>query len=280
MATNNDAPIAIHESKETYYRDDGTTYTRSDIYVRLYVTFRDSMLRKLKGPMLSVFLCIALHCDETMSAWPSLSRIQEETGYSHPAVLRAISDLEAMGLIERTARTKKSGDADSNSYRVRGFASMGEVGNHVTNPQVTTLPTVGNHVTTKNIPSKNNHIEHIGDSKDESHPPTLPGIEAPTPKATTPRELILAVATVSKVNLSLATVPQRSQVTQTAKLLHQKAQADADQVAAFATWWYAVDWRGRQGDPPTPAQIRENWQKWQDAQQAAPAAYGMRVVQM
>lgn len=27
-------------------------------------------------------------------------------------------------------------------------------------------------------------------------------------------------------------------------------------------WWYADDWRGQRGEPPTPAQVREVWGQW------------------
>jgi hypothetical protein len=29
------------------------------------------------------------------------------------------------------------------------------------------------------------------------------------------------------------------------------------------SWWYRDDWRGQKGQRPTPAQVRENWGKWQ-----------------
>jgi len=67
-----EAPLAIAEQKETYIREDGSTFTRSDIFVKLAVTFRDRMLAQLKGPPLSVYLCIALHCGgEEMASYPS-----------------------------------------------------------------------------------------------------------------------------------------------------------------------------------------------------------------
>ena len=84
------APLAISEQRETYVREDGSTFTRSDIFVKLAVTFRDTMLAKLKGPPLSVYLCIALHCgNASMTAWPSLETIAIKTGYSKRAVITA-----------------------------------------------------------------------------------------------------------------------------------------------------------------------------------------------
>lgn len=123
----NGAALSIQQEHETYVREDGTTFTRRDIFVKLSVAFRDRMLCKLKGPKLSVYLCIALHCSgEEMVSWPSIVTIEEETGYGHTAVIGAVKELEAMGLIEVEHRLKADGSADSNRYKVRGYATMGE----------------------------------------------------------------------------------------------------------------------------------------------------------
>jgi len=119
------APVSITEQLETFIREDGSTYTRHDIFVKLFVTFRDAMLAQLKGPRLSVYLCIALHCGPEMTAWPSLNTISRETGYSKRAVITAISNLEAMNLIELCYRKTDRGDPDSNLYTIRGYISMG-----------------------------------------------------------------------------------------------------------------------------------------------------------
>jgi hypothetical protein len=121
------APLAISEQRETYIRQDGTTFTRSDIFVKLSVTFRDQMLAELKGPPLSVYLCIALHCGGVeMTAYPSIKTICKETGYSHTAVIAATRKLEKMGLVSVTKQEAKAGDYDQNFYHVRGYATMGE----------------------------------------------------------------------------------------------------------------------------------------------------------
>ena len=157
----NDAPVSISESREVYLREDGSTFTRKDIFVKLDVTFRDRMLRVLKGPPLSVFLCIALHCDASMTSFPSISAIENETGYSRPAVLEALEFLINSGLVERQHRQHENGDADSNRYTIRGYFTMGgkPVANDVSYPQLTTLATVANVVSSKKRPSKKNPTE-------------------------------------------------------------------------------------------------------------------------
>lgn len=119
------APVSIAEQRETFIREDGSTYTRQDIYVKLAVTFRDNMLAKLKGPKLSVYLCIALHCNEAMTSFPSIKTIVQETDYSRTAVIKAIHELEAMNLITISSRQSDYGDLDSNLYQIQGYVSMG-----------------------------------------------------------------------------------------------------------------------------------------------------------
>lgn len=161
------SPIRIAEERETYLREDGSTFTREDIYVKLAVTFRDGMLKRLKGPKLSVFLCIALHCNRDMAAWPSTRQIQEETGYSNRAVITAIEQLCGMGLLTKRQH-KHGGEYDHNRYQVQDFFSMGkgdvvnqshEVVNVVHKGYEPSSQGVMNDVHTKKIPIEEHTIE-------------------------------------------------------------------------------------------------------------------------
>jgi hypothetical protein len=40
---------------------------------------------------------------------------------------------------------------------------------------------------------------------------------------------------------------------------YDRNQAPGKTIKEFAAWWYANDWRGRMGQPPTLAQIMELW---------------------
>lgn len=116
--------FSISEERAVYQRDDHTLFTREDIYVKLTVTFRDEMLEKLKGPKLSVFLCIALHCNRDMESWPSISQIEKETGYSNKPIGEAIDELCELGLITKV-KSRNKGSFDNNQYTVRQFFYMG-----------------------------------------------------------------------------------------------------------------------------------------------------------
>lgn len=200
-----ECPVVISESHEVYLRDDGSTYTRKEIFVKLDVTFRDRMLKILKGPPLSVFLCISLHCDESMTAFPSVTTIENETGYSRPAVLAALDFLIQAGLVERQYRQKQSGEADSNLYTIRGFFTMGSkpdlpgVANVVSYPQLTTLATVANDVSSKKKPSKkipseeDDGAHHNDDDRSSTSAPT-PGEVSLVPESDDERLLFKMLA--------------------------------------------------------------------------------------
>lgn len=120
-------PLSIQQERETYVREDGTTFTRDDIFVKLAVTFRENMLSALRGAKLSVYLCVALHCGgKEMESWPSVPTIAEETGYKERQVQYALRELEGMGLVEAEARRKEDGSRNSNRYKIHGYATMGK----------------------------------------------------------------------------------------------------------------------------------------------------------
>lgn len=38
-----------------------------------------------------------------------------------------------------------------------------------------------------------------------------------------------------------------------------KSRPQSERLDVFASWWWANDWRGAHGQPPTTDQVRENW---------------------
>ncbi len=121
-----DYALSITENKERFIREDGTSYTREDIFVKLSVTFRDNMLAQLKGAKLSVYLCIALFCGQEMQSYPSIDTISKRTGYSEQSVKAALKELQEMGLVEIERRfNEDTNSQQSNLYKVRGHVSMG-----------------------------------------------------------------------------------------------------------------------------------------------------------
>lgn len=56
-----------------------------------------------------------------------------------------------------------------------------------------------------------------------------------------------------------------------AKELWHAVHATPEQVSTFKAWWFANDWRGQKGSPPTLGQLSEFWQQAQDGAAAGNA---------
>jgi hypothetical protein len=93
--------IVIHRGEEFYITDNGEQDRVTTTYVKFSVTFREQQLAQLKGPMLAVFICLALHIEEQGTCFPSVSLITRETGYNKDTVFDALRKLEFMGYIAR-----------------------------------------------------------------------------------------------------------------------------------------------------------------------------------
>lgn len=75
--------------------------------------------QKTNSPVLkSVLLAIANYADEDGKAWPSQARIVEDTELSKRSVIKALHDLEGMGLIERTERRRADGSRSTDLVRL------------------------------------------------------------------------------------------------------------------------------------------------------------------
>lgn len=93
--------IIIHRGEEFYLTDTGEQEKAGRTFVKFAVKFREQQLAQLKGPPLSVFICLALHIAEDGSCFPSVSLICKETGFNRDTVFKALSKLEFMGYIAR-----------------------------------------------------------------------------------------------------------------------------------------------------------------------------------
>jgi DNA-binding MarR family transcriptional regulator len=111
--------IKIFNGHEYYITDNGQMGNQPQIAVQLSVRFREKQLGQLKGPILAVFLCIALHINEKGQAWPSIKLIGKETGYNKDTVYKCLSSLERMGYINRVQRNDRgTGKFTSNIYQL------------------------------------------------------------------------------------------------------------------------------------------------------------------
>ena len=100
----------------------GGSFQWVDFYIKLKLAFRKQGLRVLKGPKLSVFMCLALHVGRDGLAAPGIKAIMRETGFSRVPVCRSLEELETLGLIERMPSEQRMNDR----YRVLGYAWFGD----------------------------------------------------------------------------------------------------------------------------------------------------------
>lgn len=97
--------IIIHRGEEFYLSNTGSQERVSKTFVKFSVTFREQQLAQLKGPPLSIFICLALHIAENGSCFPSIGLICKETGFNRDTVFKALTKLEFMGYIARKQKT-------------------------------------------------------------------------------------------------------------------------------------------------------------------------------
>ena len=97
--------IVIHKGEEFFISDTGEQGRSARTFVKFSVSFREQQLVQLKGPPLSVFICLALHIAENGRCFPSVSLICKETGFNRDTVFKALGKLEFMGYIARRQKT-------------------------------------------------------------------------------------------------------------------------------------------------------------------------------
>jgi len=81
---------------------------------------------------------------------------------------------------------------------------------------------------------------------------------SPKPEIKPRDELFEALAFVCRVDWKICPDEQRGALNQTTKIL-RKAGRTAEEVRRVGDWWFANDWRGKQGQAPRAEQIREVW---------------------
>jgi hypothetical protein len=108
---------------------------------------------------------------------------------------------------------------------------------------------------------------HERESKDDNN--TMNGSDA--------RANFSALAKVCKIDLATITPTQRGKLNQVEKLLRTRKGVTAEDISAFGDWWYGDWWQGRNGQPPRPMQIRENWGAFEQRDNAQRSDKRMRV---
>lgn len=235
----------------------------------------------------AVFMAIALHTNEDGWAWPSRDLLKQETGIkSEAAITSALRHLRKMRIGGQRVFAhyrvhEKSGVWGATAYLIfpdaehgkPPFDSMAEYTTEkqqppnakplVEKPPIESL-SLQEEPSSKVEPSK---AEERGAPSAPS-PPKKKRIRSAKQKARDDlsNALLLLVhrATPDKFKFldSVAQANLRKQTT-----IWQKLGKTHKDIKAFSDWWYAHDWRGKQGDKPSYAFIRREWptfEAWQE----------------
>jgi hypothetical protein len=112
----------------------------------------------------------------------------------------------------------------------------------------------------ESIPPKGSKRKRKESSKEDEKSSPLPPNQ----------EMFGVLAEICTINWRICTEDKRGELNQVEKILRVKARASPDDLKEFRTWWDEYDWRGKKrgkGDPPTPSQVRDEWQKFIDWRQ-------------
>ena len=208
----------------------------------------------------AVLLAMADHAqDDGTRCYPSVERIAAKTGFGERAIQGAIKELRKSGLLvlvgyERGGRshaTEYQIDVTKgarHAYFVTGKGARGA-------PISTVKGARGSVKGAPAAPETSLTINTTTEKKDDTQ----------TPKTPPPLyDLALALSEVCGMQLD-----KNKRLFREAKILGAVTPADVRASYGAGGWWYTHDWRGKKGQRPTPAQVRETWGQW-----SAPSANG------
>lgn len=89
----------------------------------------------------------------------------------------------------------------------------------------------------------------------------------PTEKELAARAMFSALVDLCQYDLELLTKESRGAINQAEKGLRERGYTPTD-LEQFGIWWYANDWRGQKGQPPTLSQIRNTWGQFKNRDKA------------
>lgn len=218
--------------------------------IKLMSQLWDNEDPELSGPRLLIMLCLADHANDDGFCFPSIDRIATRARIQNRNAMRYIQELEAAGYLQVNRVSGKH-----NTYVV--FATSGKftTSDNSTTSGKNKLPPVVNSTKTsgKFTTLTINHQEPSVD--------TAPKKRARPPNAI--YEIAVALADVCRVNFALkkkmcldnaADLVKLAQPPATPELIRERYNGGG--------WWYANDWRGKKGDPPNLATLRETWGQW------------------
>ena len=218
---------------------------------------------KASGSELLLLLAIADHSADDGYCWPTIETLAKKIRMSRWSVMRSVSSLVEKGELYVVKSNK------NNRYVVVMGRESEEIEQVLKQRKETSI---GNNLSRSKLQRSTDatQIRSKGATQIRSTDATLIINESSTEPSnnidndnekTDGRAWFMALSNLCVVNLKVATKAQRSQISQSANIL-KKAGVMPEQIDAFGNWWYDEDWRGKKGQPPTPAQVRSEWGKF------------------
>lgn len=181
---------------------------------------------------------LACFTDWKGECYPSYTTLAERGGHSRKTVIEAITKLEKFGYIRVTNRSRADGNKASNHYKILYDADL---------PAESEAPF-------EDVPDE----EEVLPEPAAPTPPSVPAGKGKTEKPTF--AVARALATVCKMSFDM----NQGYLLKVATQLLSGEYSANKLYAAFGPRgvWYAVDWRGKTGAAPTPAQVLQLWEQY------------------
>jgi hypothetical protein len=196
----------------------------------------------------------------------------ETAGRGHSNIFIVTIGLSEAETKERLALIGVTDDTNTNEGKVLPEAPIIEPEKEMV------LPVTQNGVMDDTNKGLNGVTGNTQSNKSPSNPSLSPkgdGDEKKPKQVKTPplesETMFVTLAKICQYNLKVISEDTKGMIGQTAKILI-KAGLNPDDLAAFESWWYDNDWRGKKKEAPKPHQIRETlgqFQSFQGRQKAA-----------
>lgn len=224
---------------------------------------------------LALILALRYHSGAVDSgSFPSYDTLQSETGLTRRRIAKAIRNLESMTLLERK---KRFGQSTIYTIKTRISTDAGLMSDHSVVQGVdysstdAGLSVVQGVHTNKSHFNKNQLTRFSADaekkSPEDEFAPKLEQSRKPRTREQHRQAVLDALAKglerENEVQTELRNCfhvnPNWDSKSWKALLSFLKLRPADETVQAFSSWWKKNDWRGKQGQAPTPAQIYELW---------------------
>ena len=109
----------VKRERGVSYNRDGKRGWEDKVFVRIFAEFQESgWLARLSAAELKVLISLSLRMDERRQAYPSISRIAHDTGYSDRQVIRILKKLEERKLVSKEKRRDGDKKYKNNLYTI------------------------------------------------------------------------------------------------------------------------------------------------------------------